>query len=293
MTGLAIVFLLMPARRTGVPTECLPNLLTFPEIVRALPFLVFALGVLTLFGLPADAFAGAWTQEPGKGQVITTITLSRADDAYDSSGARTSPRHFRKKELKSLVEYGLLKGVTLVLAPSAEMVSDDASGTTVKTRGLASTDLALRLRLFTRGNQVISVEPHVLFPGTIANETNALLSSGKTEFELRALYGMSGQALNKPYFINAEAAYRFRSSVFADEWRADLSIGISPLQRWQIIAKTSSIVSTEVFSLHKAGASIVYALSKRISLEAGMMRAIAGQDVVRENAYVAGVWVRF
>ncbi len=99
--------------------------------------------------------------------------------------------------------------------------------------------------------------------------------------------------MHKPFFVNAEAGFRRRSGSFGDEWRAELSAGVSPMRRWQIIAKTSSIVSAERFSLHKAGASVVFMLNKRISLEAGTMRAIAGQEVVRENAYTGGVWVRF
>lgn len=254
---------------------------------------VLALALALVLSWSPTARAGAWTQERGHGLVITTFTSSRADDAYDGSGARVGPRDFKKDELKTYAEYGLIRGVTLILAPSAQIVSDDASGVTRKERGLADVDLALRLRLFARGRRVISIEPHVILPGTVANKGNALLASGKTDFELRVLYGLSGQFLHKPVFFNAEAAFRSRSGAFANEWRGDLSAGIEPLPRWQIIAKTSSIVSTGGFSLHKAGASLVYALSKKLSLEASMTRAIAGRDVVREKAYVAGVWVRF
>lgn len=260
---------------------------------RVRRWLTIGFGVALIFGGSAPARAGAWTQDRGKGQVITTITTSRADESYDSDGTRVGPRKFRKEELTSLVEYGLFNGVTIVVAPSGQFVSDDASGSTVNTRGLSSVDLAARLRLFTRANQVFSLEPHAILPGTIDNPGNALLASNKTDFELRMLYGISGKIMHKPYFVDAEAAYRRRGGAFADEWRADLSAGVSPLPRWQIIAKTSSIVSTERFALHKAGASVVYVLNKRISLEAGTMRAIAGREVVRENAYTGGVWVRF
>lgn len=260
---------------------------------RAWRFLVIGLRLGILLGWPSAAFAGAWTQERGKGLAITTITASRASDAYDDTGARIGPRDFRKDELKSQLEYGFLKGVTLVLAPSAQTVADNASGTVRKEHGLANVDLAMRLRLFTRGRQVVSLEPHVILPGTVANRDNALLASGKTEFEIRALYGVNEEFLHRPLFFNAEAGYRQRSGAFANEWRADLAAGLSLTRRWQIIAKTSSIVTTRQFSLHKAGASLVFALNKRLSLEGGMMRAIAGTDVVRENAYVVGVWVRF
>ncbi len=54
-----------------------------------------------------------------------------------------------------------------MLASSAQVLSDDASGTARKARGLSSVDLAARLRLFTRGSQVFSLEPHVILPGTV------------------------------------------------------------------------------------------------------------------------------
>jgi hypothetical protein len=249
--------------------------------------------LLALISQPSSSRAGAWTQERGKGLVITTVTISRASDAFDSSGARAGLRDFRKNELKSYVEYGLRTGVTLLLAPTAQIVSDDASGTPQKARGLADVDLGARLRLFTRGAHVFSVEPHVILPGTLDNDENVLLASGKTDFELRALYGLSGRAFNKPFFLNGEGAYRRRGGVFPDEVRVDVSTGISPTARWQVIAKQSSIVSTERFSLHKLGGSLVYHLSQRVSLETGLMRAIAGREVVRENVYQMGIWVRF
>jgi hypothetical protein len=260
---------------------------------RAWHPLILGLRLALLLGWSTAAFAGAWTQERGKGLAITTITASRASDAYDSTGARIGPRDFRKDELKSQLEYGLLNGITLVLAPSAQIVSDNSSGIARKERGLTSVDLAMRLRLLTRGRQVVSLEPHVILPGTVTNRDNALLASGKTDFEIRVLYGVDADLLHKPLFFNAEVGYRQRGGAFANEWRADLAAGLSPTRRWQVIAKTSSILSTGTFSLHKAGASLVFALNKQLSLEAGMMRAIAGTDIVRENAYVAGVWVRF
>lgn len=249
--------------------------------------------VMLVLGCSTTAHAGAWTQVRGKGLAITTITTSSADDAYDSAGARAGSRDFKKTELKSLMEYGLRNSVTLMLAPSAQIVSDNVSGSTRKARGLSSVDLAARVRFFTRRNYIFSLEPHVILPGTIDNTDNALLASNKTDFELRALYGLSGELMHKSYFIDAQAAFRRRSGSFADEWRADFSAGYSPTSRWQIIAKTSSIVSTGRFALYKAGASVVFSLTKRISLEAGTMRAIAGREVVRENAYTGGLWMRF
>ncbi len=70
--------------------------------------LAFAFGLALVVGWSATAHAGAWTQERGKGLAITTMTTSRAADAYDSTGARVGPRDFRKDELKSLIEYGLI-----------------------------------------------------------------------------------------------------------------------------------------------------------------------------------------
>lgn len=252
--------------------------------------------VLSLAALsfqPASGLAGAWTQERGKGQVITTVTISRATDAFDRSDAPGESRDFRKDEIKNFVEYGLLTGVTLLFAPTAQIVSDEAAGTTRKAKGLADTDLGVRLRLFTRGSQVFSLEPHVILPGTLDNEENVLIASGKTDYEIRALYGLGGRILKMPCFLNAESAYRHRGGVFPDEVRIDLSAGITPTARWQIITKESSLLSTERFSLHKIGGSAVYHLSQRLSLEAGLMRAIAGREVVRENVYQMGIWVRF
>ena len=67
---------------------------------------------------PCVAWAGAFMQPPGHGQIIAELAFSEAEVAYDALGRAGAIPAWRKFELSTYAEYGLTEFVTLIGDPS-------------------------------------------------------------------------------------------------------------------------------------------------------------------------------
>ena len=258
--------------------------------LRAFRYLL--LGVLVgSAALPEHAHAGAWTQDPGRGQAITGMTFSRASKSFDSSGDARSAPEFRKEDYEIYAEYGLRPAITALFHTRLTHLHADASSTVT---GMGETEFGLRQRLWTKGRQVFSVQGTLLAPG------NSVLTSGGLDGEIRVLYGAGFDVLKKPAFIDIEFAYRGRAHGFRDELRPDVTIGVQATPRWMLLAQSFNTVTigegrTNVFQgrQSKVELSAVWSLNKRVSLQVGGLATVAGTDVPAERALVSALWYSF
>ena len=83
---------------------------------------------LFVFGLVVpNAFAGAWTQDKGKGLIITGTSYNQADRAFDSESKLRTPVEFEKLDSTLYIEYGLTDILTLVGNTTLQDVSFTSS----------------------------------------------------------------------------------------------------------------------------------------------------------------------
>lgn len=264
--------------------------------VRAAIGRLLGLGLITS---PTSALAGAWTLEAGTGQALVTSTFSRADKAFDGDGkAQPAPR-YDKAELQALLEYGATDRLTLMALPGLQRVSIGAPVDATRT-GLGYTEFGGRYRLFGGTAWVFSGQATVRMPGTSNDLNPAAIGHTDPEVDVRALLGYSFSAGNWPAFFDLQVAQRFRTGAPPDEFRADVTLGLSPAANWQLIAQSFNVISEGAgsppfssYNYHKLQLSVVYDLSPRLSLQLGGFTAFAGRNALQENGVVFGTWYRF
>ncbi len=239
---------------------------------------------------PDLARAGAWTQDSGKGIVIRKTTYDRAPAEFDAQGYLSVARDFSKLEGQTYLEVGLTDALTFLTAPTYQSLRDRAGDFSEK--GLAFTEVGTRVRLWGGTRGVLSLQALAIVPGNMPGSRNAVLSSGKTDYELRAATGWNFHFVGFPAFLDLSGGYRKRGGAVADEWRADTVLGLRIRPRWQMLTQTFSIFGTGSYQLHKVQTSLVYEVSDQTSVEFGLWRALVGRDVLQEEAVFIAIWYR-
>lgn len=248
----------------------------------------------------ARADAGAWPLDPGEGRAISSFTYDRAIRAFDDDGNADAPADFDKLETSVFLEYGLTPRFTLVAQPVVQTarIADTASGATREETGFASSQIGLRWLAHQGERSVVSFQTAVVAPGAGENVINAPFGDGGLAGEARALAGRGWGDAARGGFVEAQTGWRWRTDGDADEARLDLTLGLRPSARWELIGQSFSIWSVdaapdEVFESHKAQLSAVRRLNDRFAVQFGGYASYAGRDVIDERAGFVALWMMF
>jgi hypothetical protein len=252
-----------------------------------------------LMAFPSTAFAGAWTLDAGEGAAIVTATPSSADKAFDGRGDLQSTSRYSKGELQALLEYGVADRFTLMLTPQLQHVSISGPFEPQRT-GLGYTDIGGRMRLGNGDSWVLSAQTTFRVPGTFDKSNLAAIGYTDPEVDVRGLFGYSFKAGAWPAFVDVQVAQRFRIGGPPDEFRADLTLGLRPQDRWLLLMQSFNVISEgkgsweyPSYAYHKFQLSAVYSLTKRLSLQLGGYTTYWGRNALQENGVVLGAWYRF
>jgi hypothetical protein len=242
--------------------------------------------------LPCAGLAGAWTQPKGHGQIITTVTVSRAQKSFNASGALQAAPHFRKEDYETYGEYGLTDRLTAILHWRVSSLHSDPPSQ--NDSGLAEAEFGLRQRIYSNKRGVFSLQVSGFAPaGTV-------LTSGGFDGELRVLSGSNFNFWRRRGFLDSQVAYRLRANGFANEVRADLTVGLDVTPRWTAFVQSFNVMTvgqgrTNAFAGQesKVALSLVYRLSPKWSVQLGGLAVILGTNVPAERAVLSALWYRF
>jgi hypothetical protein len=261
-----------------------------------------ARGYLLAIGLvasPSAVYAGAWTLDTGRGQVIVTATPTESTQAFDLSGKLQSFPRYSKDEVQALIEYGATDWLTLIGIPQVQHVSIAAPYEGQRT-GLGYSEFGGRVRIWSNDAWVASVQTTFRMPGTFDRTNGAAIGYYDPELDIRGLVGYIFKLGTWPAFIDVEAAQRERFDGPPDEFRADATFGIQPADKWLILLQSFNVISEghgtwgiPSFAYYKFEASGVYALTPALSLQLGVVTTYAGRNALQENGLVFGVWYKF
>lgn len=170
-----------------------------------------AISLLVQLSIFDAAQAGAWLQEEGRGQVITSLRLYGTTEYFDDRGHRKSIDLFTKTELAPYFEYGLNDKLTL----------GGEFSIAAATNGAAEYDDSLDLKfsygtIFARmyldkgEKYVFSIEPGINFPATIGSDLVSDGSKPIPEIKLNFGYGYKDRR-ELGQFFEASTKYRERS----------------------------------------------------------------------------------
>ncbi len=258
-------------------------------------------GLLIVFAMMSahEACAGAWTQQQGRGIAIATVAHSDADTRFLEDGTTGPATDFQKTEARLYLEYGLTDWATLVAQPEwRHKETGPRQGETVN--GLGRVDAGIRIRLWQNDTSVFSVQGSARMPG--ASDELAPANGGDTEWELdgRLLFGRGFPVFGRHAFTDMQLGYRHRFGDPADELRFDLTSGIdltpsilALLQSFNSVSIGTATGGFQQTREHKIAASLVYRFEERWSVQAGVQKTMAGQNIVEESGLFFGVWRSF
>ena len=251
-----------------------------------------ALALISLLAVPEAARAGAWLQDKGQGQIISSVTVSRAGRSFDETGEAHAAPEFRKEDYEIYAEYGLCSRLTAVFDTRLTTLHPDEPAPSLT--GFAETQLGIRGALWRKKAGIFSLQATLLFPG------DSVLTSGGLDAEIRGLYGVGFRFGRMTGFIDSEVAYRKRAHGFRDELRPETTIGLRPSPRWLLLAQSFNVVTvgsgkTDVFEgeQDKIELSAVFALTPRVSVQLGGLGTVGGINVPAERAVVSALWLSF
>jgi protein XagA len=271
----------------------------------AIVFLIVAYSVLA----SRSAYAGAWTQDAGHGEIILNASYFETSHAFSSYG-QIQPfgygGRFQQIQINPYIEYGLTSRNTLVVNFWAQHLHYADQYHNFNSVGMGDMEVALRRRLNSPDSPwVVSGQALLLFPAYSATTTPAP-GNHQEDFEGRALVGRPIPWRHA--YWDAEAAYRYRAGAPADEFRAEAAAGVKAFNRTELIGQFYAIKSMRNgtplapngnpnaqsdFDLYKSEISLVLRVHPRTRVQAGWIDAFSGRNTGHGSAAVIALWRSF
>jgi protein XagA len=275
---------------------------------------VAAFGVLLLAAAPAPATGGAFLQQKGRGQAIFTTELGSADKVFNAKGQAVATRPYRKWEQRVYFEYGATDWMTLVasgdafsfraaadpLAPLATLIEEAKAGLPLLIRapqgphylGVGLGSLGARVPLWNAEALTVTVEASLRAASPKARSYLDIKPGLQPEAKLQM--GAPTQLYGFPAFVDAQIYYRGRGQS-GDELRADMTYGLRPLPEILLLFQSFSVIAPRPkgFMSQKFGTSVVYDVTKNVSVQIGVERALGGLNSPAEQGLSGALWLRF
>lgn len=250
----------------------------------------------------ASAYAGAWTQEKGRGLLIGQATYFSSDQYYDADGTTIEQPTFRKYELQPYAEYGVKDWLTVGGSAYLQRVGQSSNDN----YGLGDPELFARLRLWSPGSRVFSIQPLVKLPSYFAESGTPRGGSRSVDTELSLLYGNSDTFWGMPYYTDMRVGYRTRTRDLNAQWRIDAAVGLMVTDTIQLIPAFRSVIATESdatmpfredgeqdYDLAKAELTVAYHLDEARWLQVTAFDHIAGAQSGAGRGFSFGIARRF
>lgn len=245
-----------------------------------------------LVSAPDAAEASAWNKDPGE-----VFLLNRID--YFGASLDTGGR-LERIETHVFSEIGATRRLTFGLKAiyGTSWTSEpfgDRAGT-----GLSVLEASAQGQILKNDREALAVRITVGAPTFEGAGVRPDIVTQGAEIEYRALYGRRFQLAGREATLIAETAFRDRFAGDADQIRFDTLAGWRPSGRVWLLVETFSARSLENaapggadFDLYKVQPSIVWRLTDRFALQAGLNHEFASRNVSRGDTAFVGLWSRF
>lgn len=193
---------------------------------------------------PALAHAGAWTQQRGHLQSISTLTFSKTSGYFDWRGAAHPQAPYYNQELSHYLEYGLRDDLTLGGKLRFLQIHQNSGTSQNHSSNLGDTSLFLRKRLWQGEKDVWSMQPQLLLPSPDHADDTPKIGSDHPAYGLTLSYGRNFQAFSRKHYTSLNAGGIHRAGPAHDQWILEASAGLSLAEHWTLIP--------ELFLTHSA-----------------------------------------
>ena len=256
-----------------------------------------------------QAYAGAWTQAQGQGQIILTGDYYFANDSYTNAGNEQSQPAYRKFELNPYVEYGYSDSITLGANVSLQRASQSHTSTAPSQTnwGLGDSEFFIRKRLWQGSGFVVSVEPLVKLPSPQSSGQDAPLLGGAHPDVAMGLSGGYGfSVFGQNHFIGIDTQYRYRFGPQRDQLKLTATAGFHMSERWMVMPQlfrtyrvsTPSVTtytnsSADDYNATRLQLSGVYSLNDATSLQLGGFDDVNGKNTGHGKGVLLAIWKKF
>ncbi len=252
------------------------------------------------------AYAGAWTQPPGHGQIIYSSSAYATESYFDNRGRRQSQPLYRKLEFNPYIEYGLFDGVTIGASLSYQYADQDVLFGRFWHRGPGDSEFFIRKRLWQQDGFVVSTEPMVKLPSPTSPAVYPRLGSSTPDAGLGFLFGYGFGSGDLHHFADIDIGYRYRFGAPQDQIRLAGTLGYSLTPNWMampqvFITRRRGTMQMPMFTLSPADdydlvklqLSAVYKFNEKISLQCGMFSHVAGKNTGGGGGLTVSLWQSF
>jgi hypothetical protein len=249
--------------------------------------------------LPSCASASPWAREGGK------LFLSTRTDYFTAKADEPLPgaidvARFERYDSNTYIEFGLGRRFTVggKVAYGTSTYYDGINASAGA--GFSEFEGFAQRELWRNATDVFSVRLTGASTAGLDDGGRPGLVSDGIDGELRVLYGRNVFKRPFKFFAAAEAGYRRRFGDGADQIRADLLIGAEPFKRTLALIELFSTISLRNedpggadYDVIKFQPSIAWRMTKRWSVQGGMMKEISGRNLLTGESYFVALWSSF
>lgn len=250
--------------------------------------------LLATAAAPSAAYASAWTQPKGQGQVIVKWEDMRAERGFDPSGSLADlPGDRTDRALGVFAEYGLTDRLTVQFKGDWQ----DGRDVFIDYEGRGPVELGLTWQAFRDEKTAVSLYAGYADAGEGRNAGYAAPGEGQGDWEVRASVGRNLQGVGGPWapersFVELQTARRMRAGL-PDETRLDLTLGGHFGRDWMVLSQAFGGMTDDDGARWLSVETSVVRRFGDWSVQAGWREAVAGRETPESRGWVLAVWRRF
>ncbi len=257
--------------------------------------------VCGLFGIGEAAFAGAWNQRAGEGQVISTSSWTHAGRIFNDEFEAVDLQGFTKTETRLYLEQGVTDWLTLVGNGGLQTLNFRDADSSFDFDGLDDVELGVQVKTHAREGLATSVRLSYIVDSQLENRAVDVIGGGDL-IELRGLIGQSRETLLGDVFYDAQVALRSESLDELDGAQAALTMGYRPTSRWLTMMQSYANYSkAEEVEGNPAPEQFQFNVNLSLAreykpgryIQVGAGQTFAGKNIVQERSVFMALWVEY
>lgn len=247
------------------------------------------------------AYAGAWNQQAGEGQIISTSYWSNAGQIFNEDYETVPLQGFTKTETRFYIEQGFTDWLTFVGNTGLQTLNFRDNDSRFDFDGLDDVELGLQFKTYAREGLSTAIRLSYVIDSRLDNQAVDVLRGGD-QYELRALIGQSRETLLGDFFYDAQIAARTEAFQQVDVLQSALTLGYKPTERWLLMSQSylnssnnDAVDGFEVPEQTQFTSQLSLARQYRPGryIQLGGGQTLFGQNIVKERSLFIGIWTEY